>query len=50
MAEPKKYVYNPSPPPLPFYKNVFAGAIAGVAEILVMYPLDVGTVQPLSFH
>jgi len=28
-------------PPLPFYLQFTAGAIAGVTEILVMYPLDV---------
>ncbi len=27
--------------PLPFYMQFAAGAIAGVTEILVMYPLDV---------
>jgi len=35
------YTYNPNPPPLPFLKNVFAGGVAGVIEILCMYPLDV---------
>lgn len=28
-------------PSLPWYKNVVAGAVAGVCEVLVMYPLDV---------
>jgi len=41
MAAPKPYVYNPHPPPLSFTKTVVAGGLAGVAEILVMYPLDV---------
>ncbi|KNC47174.1 uncharacterized protein AMSG_03602 [Thecamonas trahens ATCC 50062] len=35
------YVYNPNPPKLPLYKYVVAGGGAGIAEILVMYPLDV---------
>lgn len=30
----------PKPPPLPFQWNLLAGAIAGVSEILTMYPLD----------
>jgi len=45
MENPKqpkpKYVFNPNPPALPFFKYVIAGGLAGVAEILVMYPLDV---------
>ncbi|KAL1919112.1 uncharacterized protein VTP21DRAFT_2493 [Calcarisporiella thermophila] len=32
---------NPSQKPLPFVYQFLAGAIAGVSEILVMYPLDV---------
>ena len=29
------------PKPLPFHWNLFAGAVAGVSEILCFYPLDV---------
>ncbi|KAF9502050.1 mitochondrial carrier [Pleurotus eryngii] len=32
---------KPSPKPLPFIANFAAGAIAGISEILVFYPLDV---------
>lgn len=32
---------NQTPPPLPFYKNIIAGGIAGISEICIMYPLDV---------
>jgi len=37
----KPYVYNPNPAPLPLWKYVFAGGVAGIVEILSMYPLDV---------
>jgi hypothetical protein len=32
-------MHNPDAP-LPFYMQFAAGAIAGVSEILAMYPLD----------
>eukprot|EP00128_Syssomonas_multiformis_P015467 Colp12_sorted_trinity150504_noHs@25596 len=32
---------NQTPAPLPFYQQFIAGGIAGVTEILVMYPTDV---------
>jgi len=34
--------------PLPFHLQFAAGAIAGVTEILVMYPLDVVKVCTLT--
>ena len=36
--------------PLPFQYSLLAGAIAGVSEILTMYPLDGTNVFSTSFN